>query len=344
MCANCACNWPAPWVVSASMRPMRAGWPSGRCTLRSTCSSASCSCSVPWPRANISGLPQCGQCRGTAWLALQWWQRSRRSPLWKDLVGTAMGAVAFPAAIAAPQHRRKAPAVEQHQALLAALNALGNGLQQGRGKHGGLGLLAHIHQVHAGQGGRSDAAGHVQPLVAALLAGVPALQRGGGAAQNHFGPGIAPAPQGQVAGGVPRPFFLFEAGVVLFIDDDDFQLRQAGQHRHARAQHDAGLPGVRGQPVLQALRLGQAAVQAGHGLGAQGAGKAPLKPRQQLGGEVDLGHQHQGLGLRVGGQGGSDGVQIHLGLAAAGAAVQQKRARILLNLADNALLLCGKCY
>jgi hypothetical protein len=53
--------------------------------------------------------------------------------------------------------------------------------------------------------------------------------------------------------------------------------------------------------------------------------KTGLHPFFELGREVDLGHHDQGLGLRVGRQHAFYGLQIHLGLAAAGAAKQQKR-------------------
>jgi hypothetical protein len=53
-----------------------------------------------------------------------------------------MRAVALPVAVGAEQHGRKAAAVEQHQALLAALHALGDGRDQRRREHRFAGLLA----------------------------------------------------------------------------------------------------------------------------------------------------------------------------------------------------------
>ncbi len=254
----------------------------------------------------------------------------------EDLVGTAVRAVAFPAAVGAEQHGREAAAVEQHQALLAALHTLGDGIDQRRREHGLARLLAHVHQAHARQGGRADAAGHVQAQVAAALrlvgigraAGVPALQRGRGAAQDDLGAGIAPAPDGQVARRVARAFLLLVAGVVLLVHHDQRQPRQAGEHRHARAQHDARRARVCRQPALEPLRVGHAAVHADH------AGRAILrrKARQeallQLGREIDLGHHHQHLGAGVGIQRGLGGPQVDLGLAAARAAVEQEGAGV----------------
>lgn len=103
----------------------------------------------------------------------------RAVALVKHLVGTAMRAVTFPVAVCTEQHRRKAPAVQQNQALLATLNALGHSGQQWLRKHGFPGLLCHIHHAHTGQLTRTNTAGHVQTLVTpdGGLTGMPALQR-----------------------------------------------------------------------------------------------------------------------------------------------------------------------
>jgi hypothetical protein len=58
------------------------------------------------------------------------------------------------------------------------------------------------------------------------------------------------------------------------------------------------------------------------------APKRAMKARFQLRRQVDLGHHHQRLRLRVAGQQGLHRLQVHLGLAAAGGAVDQERARL----------------
>ena len=268
----------------------------------------------------------------------------------KDLVRAAMRAVALPAAVGTKQHGRKATAVEQDQALLAALYALGNRVQQRWGEHRALGLLGHVYQAHLGQAGRTNTAGHIEAQVAARAstlfgrAGMPALKRWRGAAQNHLGAHRATTPQGQVSGGVTRAFLLLVAGVMLLIDDDQCQLRYAGKDGHTRAQHNARAAGVGGQPAFQALRVSHAAVHADHGIFAVLRRKAGDKALFQLGREIDLGHHHQRLRFGVGIQHGLHGAQIDLGLAATGAAVEQKWARLLLNLLKNQSLLCAKCY
>ena len=192
----------------------------------------------------------------------------------------------------------------------------------------------------------------MQPQVTSALrllgrgraAGMPALQRGRGAAQDDLGALLAPAPQRQIARRVARPFLLLVAGVVFFVHHDQRQPRQAGEHRHARAQHDARAPAVRGQPAGQALRIRHATVQADHAACAIQRREAGAKARFKLRREVDLGHHHQRLGCRVACQCGLHAVQVHLGLATAGAAIQQKGAGLRRDLAAHALLLCAECY
>jgi len=141
----------------------------------------------------------------------------------EHLVRAAMWAVALPAAGVAVQHRGEAAAVEQHQALLAALHALGNRRQQRRGKYCAARLLAHVDQAQARQRARAYAAGHLQALVAAhgRVARMPALQRGRGAAQDDLGALVPRAPQRQVARRVARALLLLVAGVMLLIDHDE---------------------------------------------------------------------------------------------------------------------------
>ncbi|NKA48523.1 hypothetical protein GO302_01837 [Ralstonia solanacearum] len=108
---------------------------------------------------------------------------------------------------------------------------------------------------------------------------------------------------------------------MLLVDEDQREVRQRGQHRQPRAEHDARLAAMRRQPVQRARLLGQAAVQRGQ----RHAGEARRNARLQLRRQVDLGHQHQHLRGRIAREGIGDGVQVDLGLAAAGDPVQQER-------------------
>ena len=100
------------------------------------------------------------------------------------------------------------------------------------------------------------------------------------------------------------------------------------------------LPLLRAQPAFEALGGRHAAVHGHHRFGA----KTGLYPFLQLGREVDLGHHHQRLRLRLPLQQGLHAAQIDLGLAAARGAKQQKRPGLSLKLADGPRLLWGECY
>ena len=104
---------------------------------------------------------------------------------------------------------------------------------------------------------------------------------------------------------------------------------------------------MRGQPAFQALRGCEAAVQGHDALFAQ-VGKSGLEARLQLRREVDLGHHHQHLRLGVLRQYASRRAQIHLGLAAAGGAKQQRgpllAAGFSIKFGQCARLLGAECY
>ena len=131
---------------------------------------------------------------------------------------------------------------------------------------------------------------------------------------------------------------------MLFVDHNDFQSGQARKNGHARAQHNAGSPGVGGQPAFQALHIGHTAVHADHGLSAKHGHEARFKALLQLGRQVDFRHHDQSLGLWVGLQRLLHHAHVHLGFAAAGAAVKQEGAGMVVDLAENALLLVAERY
>ena len=242
----------------------------------------------------------------------------------EDAPRAAMRTAALPAAGAAMQHRRVAAAVEQQQALFALFNALLDGRQQRRRKHALPAFHArqrgHVQDAHARHRAATDAQRQRHAPVAAFQRALPAFQRRRGRAQHHRQLELVRAPHRQVPRRIARAFLLLERRVVFFVDDDQPQPGQRRKHRQPRAQHQIGQAQVRQQPMAQALRRRQAAVQADHHLARKTLGK----PRLELRREVDLRHQHQGLATALQGVGG--GVQVDLGLAAASHAVQQHRA------------------
>ncbi len=258
----------------------------------------------------------------------------------EDAVGAAVRALAFPVAFGAVQHRRVAAPVQEDHALLAPGHPFGDGRQQRGGEDGALGLVVHVHATHQGQRATvAHAAGHVQPHITPAFAGgtavVPAFQRGCGRAQDNLGAFQPAAVDGQVARRVACAFLLLVAGVVLLVHHDQAQPGHGGEHRHTRAEHDPSRAAVCGQPALEALRVGHAAVDGHHGLGAETRGEARL----QLRCEVDLRHHDQGLGVGFMFQQLLHTAQVDLGLAAARGAEQQEGAGLSLDLRHHRRLL-----
>ena len=161
------------------------------------------------------------------------------------LVGRAVIAVADPAAGGAGQHRRVAAAVEEHQALLAAFQALADRLQQ-RGAQAFVEFgAAHVHPAHRGQGGGHGTAGQLELAVTPALGVLPALQRGSGRAQHHRDCPLAGAPHRHVARRIAHAFELGVGGIVFLVDDDHGQPGDRGEYREAGAKHDVGVAAQR---------------------------------------------------------------------------------------------------
>ncbi len=104
---------------------------------------------------------------------------------------------------------------------------------------------------------------------------------------------------------------------MFFVDDDQAEPWQGGEHREAGSEDDVG---VTAQGLHEAARAG--AIGLG-GMKTDDArvGEARLYALLELGRERDLGHEHQSLlavGERVG-----DEIEVDLGLAAAGDTMQQ---------------------
>ena len=121
-----------------------------------------------------------------------------------------------------------------------------------------------------------------------------------------------------VARRVAQALLLLVRGVVLLVDDDDAQVAERHQHREPRAQHDARGAGLRREPRRRRARPRRGGC-------ARRRRARPAKRLRtcvlELRGKPDLGDQQQRLAPR--GERAGDGVQVDLGLAAAGDPVQQ---------------------
>ncbi len=184
-----------------------------------------------------------------------------------------------------------------------------------------LGELADFQRqtAHRGQTRlRLGALMQLQQTIAPGLGVVVALQRRRGRAEHDGHPGLMGAKHRHIPRRIAQAILLLERAVVLLIHHDQPQLRQFGKHRQPRAQHDARLTALRLLPMLPALAIRQTTVQTNQ----RGIGEALLKITFQLRREVDFRYQQQHLLPTL--QGMLHEVDIHLGLAAAGNAVQQK--------------------
>ena len=110
--------------------------------------------------------------------------------------------------------------------------------------------------------------------------------------------------------------------LVLLVHDDQSQRVHRGEDGRAGADGDAGAALADFVPLIVALAGGQMAVQHRHqGLERAGA-EAGLETLDRLGREGDFGHQDDRPFALL--ESVSDGLEVHLGLAAAGDTVQKK--------------------
>ena len=125
-----------------------------------------------------------------------------------------------------------------------------------------------------------------------------------------------------VAPVVAKALLLLERRVVLLVDDQHRQPRHRREQRRARADGQPQLAAPQRAPGVVALAIAQPAVQHRDALA-----EARPKARHELRRERDLRHQHQRAAVAARARCCHD-LQVDLGLAGAGDAVQQERARL----------------
>ncbi len=155
--------------------------------------------------------------------------------------------------------------------------------------------------------------------IAAAARVVQRFQRGRGAAQHHRHVQRLAAHQREVACVVADAVLLLVAAVVFLVDHDQPGLRQRREHRRACAHDHPRFAAQAGGPGAGAFAIVEAGMQRMHR-----HAQALAEACQRLRGQADLGHQHQCLASPA--QAVGDGVQIDLGLSAAGHAIEQEGA------------------
>jgi hypothetical protein len=171
-------------------------------------------------RAACRLLPQSGQARGTRLEAAVVAAQALVGQV-QHQVGGAAPATRDPAAGRAGQYRRIAAAVEEDQALFAAVEAALQAGQQ-RGRKAFLQFLApRVDDAHRGHGLGHGALGQFQQPGSARCGGVvEGLQRRRGRTEHDGDVRLMRAPDRHVARRVAQAFLLLERGVVLLVDDD----------------------------------------------------------------------------------------------------------------------------
>ena len=233
--------------------------------------------------------------------------------------GRALRAVEAMAAGAAQRERRVAAAVEEQQRLLLLVQRLGDGGDQRRGQPLALlrRVLAHVDGDDIGQFGARVAAGQRDAAVAPGARVDVALDRRRGRGQHDRELADVGAHHGHVARLVVHAVVLLEAAVVLLVDDDEAELLVGQEQGRAGADDDARLPGGGRAPGPRALGRRERGVPFD-----RRAAEARREAVHELAGERDLGQHDERLAALL--QRAGDRLEIDLGLARAGDAVEQR--------------------
>ena len=147
-----------------------------------------------------------------------------------------------------------------------------------------------------------------------------ALERRRGAAEQAGAAFHLRAQDGDVASVVARGFLLLVGVLVLFIDDDEAEVGARGEDGRPGADDDAGAAGADLVPLVVPLAFAEVGME--HGDFVLGGGEAGFEALDGLRGEGNLRHEHDG-GLPAL-EDELDGLEVNLGLAAAGDAVKEE--------------------
>ena len=206
----------------------------------------------------------------------------------------------------------EAAPVEEQDRLAAVALDVGQRGEQRRGQRIA-GLAAHVHDGHGRKRG-AEAGAELQPLEAR-----PALGARRGRAVDGDGTLERGAFRGDGAGVVARVGLLLVRRVVLLVDADEPEPRQRREDRRSGSDDHRRRAGGDPFALVTPLRLGQPGMKDGDAIAEPGAEASERLRRQR-----DLRDEHdRAVAAR---DGRCAGLEIHLGLAAAGRAVEQEVA------------------
>jgi hypothetical protein len=252
----------------------------------------------------------------------------RRLPM-KRQRDTAIRAVACLTAIAAQQRRGKPTPIQKQNRLLSFLETVGNCLRQSLGQNGGFlflpSFLAQIDNTHERHLLLIDALRERKEPVLSNRCVVITFERWRGAAQNDDAFFDLRADDCDVAGVISRRFLLFVGCFVFFIDNDESEVLQRGEHSAARADHDAHATGTNFVPFIVAFAFGQMTVQNRDGILL--LGEPAFEAFHRLRRKGNFGYENNGRASAV--ERSADGLQINFRFAGTCYTVEQNRARVL---------------
>ena len=236
-----------------------------------------------------------------------------------DQPGIADGAGEAMTAGTAQGQRRIAAAIEEQQRLLAPFDGVTDMLgENGRNEAAARRrLAAQIDRLDLRHVLAAEARRQHDALIAALARidlGLDRRRRGGQHDRNF---GDMRAHHRHVAGVIMRAVILLVGLVVLLIDDNETEIGVRQKQRRARADHDRRFARRNRRPVARAGARRQLRMpfQRPHA-------EARREAIEELAGQRDLRHQDQRLLAAADGLG--DRLEIDLGLAGAGDAVEQR--------------------
>ena len=175
---------------------------------------------------------------------------------------------------------------------------------------------AQVNELNVGHRPVIDSPRHADQLGVSGRRRVPRFERRGSGAQHERDAERHRTGMGNFASVIARLGVLFERGVVFFVDDDQAEAGQGGEHRAAGTDHDFHLAASDSLPLKVSLGWRHLAVQHRHA--AKPAFESPPCLRRQ----TDLRDQHDRTAAET--DGVFDGSNVDLRLAAARDAVQQQ--------------------
>ena len=205
-------------------------------------------------------------------------------------------------------------------------HGLGQGVLEGLADGGIIApakLFLEIHHVHPRKIRTIIAIGQAKEAIDAAVGLVHALHRRGGRAKHHQRPVVQSQPEGDLPGMIPGRLLGFIGMLLLLVHDDDARPFQGRKHRRTGADDHPRFSFADSAPLVVPLPHSQRAVEHRHV-----PAKMAHEPLDELGRQGNFRHQVQCGFARC--QRAGDEMEIDRSLAAAGDAVEKRRAGLFL--------------